>query len=160
MANALSLIGGSKTASKPAASSAVVKRKDSEIESLKAQRSRSLARAKDAGRAVIGVAEMGGSAFAAGAAYGYLGDKKMQVMGVDIPVAVGAAGSAYGLYKTMKGQSAGHVEALSNGLLAAGLSRVGARLGRAAAVNKGKTPESLAGAQRGGGSRREVNGRF
>lgn len=158
MASVAGLLGGTSNKSAPANSGAL-KRRDAEIAALKQSASNVRARAKDAGKAMISTAELGGAAFGTGIAYGYLGDKKMQVMGVDIPVAVGLGGSAYGLFQAMRGKDGGHIEALSNGVLAAGLSRAGARMGRAAAVAANKTPESLAGASRGGGRTREVNGR-
>jgi hypothetical protein len=86
--------------------------------------------------AVIATAETQGTVFAATFAEGYLGEEKMDVGPVDLRLGGGLLLGGYGLYKTMSGKGGSHALALGNGLMAAGIGRIGRHAGRALAEKK------------------------
>jgi hypothetical protein len=86
--------------------------------------------------AVIATAETQGTVFAATFAEGYLGEEKMDIGPVDLRLGGGLLLGGYGLYKTMSGKGGSHALALGNGLMAAGIGRIGRHAGRALAEKK------------------------
>ncbi len=86
--------------------------------------------------AVIATAETQGTVFAASFAEGYFGEEKMDIGPVDVRVGGGLILGGYGLYKSMSGKGGQHALALGNGLLAAGIGRIGRHAGRALAEKK------------------------
>ena len=86
--------------------------------------------------AVIATAETQGTVFAATFAEGYLGEEKMDIGPVDLRLGGGLVLGGYGLYKTMSGKGGSHALALGNGLMAAGIGRIGRHAGRALAEKK------------------------
>jgi hypothetical protein len=85
---------------------------------------------------VIATAETQGTVFAATFAEGYLGEEKMDLGPVDLRLAGGLLMGGYGIYQTMSGKGGSHALALGNGLMAAGIGRIGRHAGRALAEKK------------------------
>lgn len=86
--------------------------------------------------AVIATAEIQGTVFGATFAEGYFGEEKMDIGPVDMRVGGGLVLGGYGLYQTLTGKGGSHALAIGNGLMAAGLSRVGRSAGKALAEKK------------------------
>ena len=64
----------------------------------------------------------------------------MDVGPVDLRLAGGLLVGGYGIYKTMSGKGGSHALALGNGLMAAGIGRIGRHAGRALAEKKNGSP--------------------
>ncbi|MFZ5480641.1 MAG: hypothetical protein ACOZNI_28015 [Myxococcota bacterium] len=86
--------------------------------------------------AMIATAETQGTVFAASFAEGYLGEEKMDLGPVDLRIGGGLVVGGYGLYQAMNGKGGSHALAIGNGLLAAGVGRIGRHAGRALADKK------------------------
>ena len=152
MATALQAITGQGSAGgSKKAPPAKVRKLEGTIERMRASANRNRQGAKAAGMEVIHVAEMQGAAFMTGMAAGYMGEDKVKLFGVNAPIGVGLAATGYGLYDTFQtGKQSGHVLALGNGVLAAGVTLAGARIGAKLAAERaaGKAPKGMAGKER------------
>jgi hypothetical protein len=106
------------------------------VKSVKNQLSRAKEMSETMADAVIATAETQGTVFAATFAEGYLGEEKMDIGPVDLRLGGGLVVGGYGLYQSMCGKGGSHALAIGNGLLAAGIGRIGRHAGRALAEKK------------------------
>lgn len=131
---------------KKSAPPAKVRKLEGVIERMRSGVARNREGMKAAATEVIHVAEIQGAAFLTGMASGYWGDEKLKVFGMSAPIAAGIGTVGYGLYDVFTGShGGGHVLALGNGILAAGGTLAGARIGhklaQEKAAGKGSTPK-------------------
>lgn len=150
MATASALLAPNSTKPGKSGPPAKVRKLEGTIERMRASAVKNRAGFKSAGLEVIHVAEVQGAAFMTGMASGYLGDEKTKVFGVNAPIGLGVLGVGYGLWDTFQtGKASGHVLALSNGVLAGGVTLAGARIGRKLQAERAaKKPSGMAGKTR------------
>lgn len=88
------------------------------------------------GKAVLGVAELQGTAFLASMAEGYYGEDKMKLGGVDVRAGLGGAAVIWGVVDTLQGKDGSHQLAIGNGLLVTAVVSAGRRAGHKLAEKK------------------------
>ncbi len=106
------------------------------VKSVKSQLNRAKEMSETMADAVIATAETQGTVFVATFAEGYLGEEKMDIGPVDLRLGGGLLVGGYGLYQSMSGKGGSHALAIGNGLLAAGIGRIGRHAGKALAEKK------------------------
>lgn len=129
--NALTAAGVGTTAKKSGKKAAAVKKTSGEqLAAMKRRLGLDKLRLKEGAAVALNVGEIQGTVLLASAARGYLGADKFQLLGQDLALLTGLGGTGFGLMEAFRGKKyAGHVLAVSNGLLAVGLVGVGEKLG-------------------------------
>lgn len=115
------------------ASPALAKMKD-RLQRMQATTRRAREKAGEVAENVVGTATTVGSAFAIGAAQGYLGEEKMKVFNVPVPLLVGLGSHLFAIMGT-GGQGETHLRNIGNGSLSAYAAFAGLKM---AARQKGR----------------------